>query len=391
MERYDGSTYEQEPQGEYRSFRNQDGTRDRNPANEVGKYFEFTKTAYKPYDLAVTVALVIAKHHLKEEIVIRSDGAMENWHEAMQLCHHFLGYGRGFCLDEDGAVPLDTTGADAITALFKKNQAKMSRLKADHEGLSNEKGKKQNEIRDRYNAVIRELQKQRDFMIGGLENEIGASQAKLNKDVGELSAAGAKIDRIIAFLRAGQKDLDTARLDKMGARRGKHLEIVESLTDDCIDLRLLIFENDRPKNRYTIAIAGTSKIGGTGYKESILDLPQEYVSGLDFSGNVLHEGMHLPTLDAARKHAKARDIRGMLKGFFKEYDKVHEEYRQACQKYTLKDFSEFMEERFKIHWASLSEWSRKGDLEEHKIGTDDIEKMTRKQINLLMKSAGYEC
>ena len=76
-------------------------TRNRMPANEVGKHFECTKTAHKPYDLAVTACLVIAKHHLKDDIIIYSDGAMKNWYEAMVLCDHFLGYGKNFSLDRE--------------------------------------------------------------------------------------------------------------------------------------------------------------------------------------------------------------------------------------------------------------------------------------------------
>ena len=68
--------------------------------NTKGKHFQFTKTAYKPYDLAVTVCLVIAKHHLKDDITISSDGEMIHWEEAMQLCQHFFGYGKDFALDE---------------------------------------------------------------------------------------------------------------------------------------------------------------------------------------------------------------------------------------------------------------------------------------------------
>ena len=69
---------------------------------KAGKHiFGFTKTAYKPYDLAVNVCLIIAKHYLKKDIQISSDGEMVNWEEGMQLCQHFLGYGADFSLDGD--------------------------------------------------------------------------------------------------------------------------------------------------------------------------------------------------------------------------------------------------------------------------------------------------
>jgi hypothetical protein len=52
------------------------------------------KTAYRPYDLAVQCFLVIAKHHLREKFMVRSDGLDLHWHEAYDLCHEVLGYPR---------------------------------------------------------------------------------------------------------------------------------------------------------------------------------------------------------------------------------------------------------------------------------------------------------
>ena len=62
--------------------------------------FQCTKTAYKPYDLAVNICLIIAKEHLGETIRIKSDGILEHWQEAIHLCQHFLEYGQDFELDE---------------------------------------------------------------------------------------------------------------------------------------------------------------------------------------------------------------------------------------------------------------------------------------------------
>lgn len=68
--------------------------------DKTGKLFQFTKTAYKPYDLAVNICLIIAKHHLKDQIKVSSDGEMVNWEEGMQLCQHFLGYGVDFRIED---------------------------------------------------------------------------------------------------------------------------------------------------------------------------------------------------------------------------------------------------------------------------------------------------
>ena len=51
--------------------------------------------------LAVNVCLVIAKHYLKDDVLVMSDGIENNWIEAKELCQHFLGYGSDFKLDEE--------------------------------------------------------------------------------------------------------------------------------------------------------------------------------------------------------------------------------------------------------------------------------------------------
>jgi len=68
-------------------------------SNEVGKYFGFTKTAYKPYDLAVNIALIIIKHYLGDKVVVASDGELEHWSDSIEITQTILGYGKDFKID----------------------------------------------------------------------------------------------------------------------------------------------------------------------------------------------------------------------------------------------------------------------------------------------------
>jgi len=70
-----------------------------NERAKVGKYFDFCKTAFKPYDWAVTAFLVIAKHYLGDQIIVRSDGTPANWQDARLLCQLELGYGMGDAIE----------------------------------------------------------------------------------------------------------------------------------------------------------------------------------------------------------------------------------------------------------------------------------------------------
>ena len=63
---------------------------------ENGLYLEFCKTAFKPYDLAVITFLTIAKHHMKDRLIVGSDGNDSHWIDGKRLCQMVLGYGLDF-------------------------------------------------------------------------------------------------------------------------------------------------------------------------------------------------------------------------------------------------------------------------------------------------------
>lgn len=65
-----------------------------------GRMFQFVKTNKGAYDGAIQAILIIAKHHLKERILVTSDGEIYQWERTMELVHSLLGYGEDFELDE---------------------------------------------------------------------------------------------------------------------------------------------------------------------------------------------------------------------------------------------------------------------------------------------------
>ena len=70
-------------------------------ADENGVFSGACKTAFRPYDLAVTAFLLIAQHHLGSAMVVRSDGDQAQWDDACLLCQWELGYGAGYGLNRD--------------------------------------------------------------------------------------------------------------------------------------------------------------------------------------------------------------------------------------------------------------------------------------------------
>jgi len=88
---------------------NGDGTNDQNLDHETfaielfetGNYrkidefdktgvFGFCKTAYKPYDFAVMISLIVIKHHLGADFSISSDGGIEEWKDAIEYYEKYF-------------------------------------------------------------------------------------------------------------------------------------------------------------------------------------------------------------------------------------------------------------------------------------------------------------
>lgn len=75
---------------------------EREPSEECGLCFDCTKTAFRPYDWAVTAFLVIAKHHLGDKIIVASDGEDGHWFDGKIICQQILGYGLEYQIDQQG-------------------------------------------------------------------------------------------------------------------------------------------------------------------------------------------------------------------------------------------------------------------------------------------------
>ena len=66
-------------------------TMDKGTVNQL-PYFSSCKTGFRPYDIIVMVILIIAKHHLRDMISIKTDGLIDHWSDGIILTKHFLQY-----------------------------------------------------------------------------------------------------------------------------------------------------------------------------------------------------------------------------------------------------------------------------------------------------------
>jgi hypothetical protein len=74
---------------------------------EDGMWFAACKTAFRPYDIAVTACLVVAKHYLGDDIRVSTDGEDGHWFDGKMLCQSELGYGMEYSISADRVLSLD--------------------------------------------------------------------------------------------------------------------------------------------------------------------------------------------------------------------------------------------------------------------------------------------
>ena len=48
----------------------------------------------------IIICLIVAKHHLSKDVIVRSDGSLDIWQDGMLICQKILGYGLEFTLQE---------------------------------------------------------------------------------------------------------------------------------------------------------------------------------------------------------------------------------------------------------------------------------------------------
>jgi hypothetical protein len=70
--------------------------------DDAGRIFHFCKTARKFYDIAVTAALIVVKHHLGELAHVSSDGENADWQPGRDLAQSTLGYGAEYAIQGEG-------------------------------------------------------------------------------------------------------------------------------------------------------------------------------------------------------------------------------------------------------------------------------------------------
>jgi len=88
--------------------------------DEGTKIFNFCKTAYKPYDKYVTACLILAKCYFKDDILVSSDGELEDWQEGKALVENKLGHKIIINVNAEGRLEIKFEEMEKISSIEKE-------------------------------------------------------------------------------------------------------------------------------------------------------------------------------------------------------------------------------------------------------------------------------
>ncbi len=228
---------------------------------------------------------------------------------------------------------------------YQKNSENIKKIKETHDRKEKARDKKIYHIEWKvYRKKIQALEQERDKEINGIIKEYEKSDKNKDERIENLSRVIYKVDRIREFLRIQRersknnlkiKNKDVKQYKNWG--NNKYLEWLGYIfNDDLLKIKLLIVENDKPKNKFSLCAYGK-----TIFTEKNIEFPYTYSIHLnENSGFSLKINLKdAPTIEELKTHLE-KNKEHILAYCLRNYEAIKKEYLETISKYKPEDFKQ---------------------------------------------------
>jgi hypothetical protein len=210
-----------------------------------------------------------------------------------------------------------------------------------------------------------------------------------NNSIDGLDVLVTDVKKTIYFLKTVKKDspFDAGKIIGYGTYGNEPSKVNRLYAykddDDLLYLSYILYEVNRPKNKFALAIVGHSKIGSrdsSSMETKILELPYTYGAHLrdDAHANILVDIKYLPTFEGAKNYAQNNPIEKVLKKFLSQFEVTKKECLETVKNYDLKDFEEYrIQEKGKYFEHNLRSFEYYA--EKYGIKKDSWKKLTKSE------------
>lgn len=198
------------------------------------------------------------------------------------------------------------------------------------------------QLDDEMDRKMRELEDEKYSRYKVLNNRLASIQEQRKADLAPFLEQKNRVKRIITLLKIAETIQTVTDIENgdITTHHGEYLEWLDHVyKDEYLKIRLLITENRKPKNKYSLLAYGRCSFWGT----ELLDYRRVYLYGTpnlnDHSRgfSVRCELGSYPSIQFAKK-AASRFANKTLKQYIADFEALKQEYREVTANYKLSDF-----------------------------------------------------
>jgi len=242
----------------------------------------------------------------------------------------------------------------SLVKAYQDNREKIKEISEQRDKFQEQEKEKIYKFKHKYYEKIRALEKERDNKSEVLENQKDAKKEKANKEISERHKAIEKVERILYFLGldTGLKTKEWLNFDEktIHVSRDREIGLIEKFyQDEFLKAVIVIYENDKPKNKYSLVVVGRCRFGGQSEDRHILELPRAYTCVYTKDNgyfNIEIALKDLPTVEELKIYLE-KIKRKLLKDFMYEYQTTKLELLEVKEKYKIDDFKKIIKYRCK--------------------------------------------
>ena len=235
---------------------------------------------------------------------------------------------------------------------YQTNSRKIRDLSINKRKLEEAHKKADHELTWSYRDKINALEKERDDKATTLNQEYGAQTEAIETETAQQYEIIKEVERILMFLALKPREIvwDDTLITNKGRGWGPE-PLLESLgeiySDEWLKIRVMLLENRKPVNKYSVCIYGRCMFIGRNDRETFLKYPHSYGVPGNHTGMQIAEVLkEFPTVASAKAwYEKQKHL--FLKPFIEEYLKVKEEYKRIHATYKVGDFAPLLVVRCK--------------------------------------------
>lgn len=232
--------------------------------------------------------------------------------------------------------------SEAKTAVedFLRNQAEITRITTETNEKKEAIEAKKQEVSNIYYSKIQALKDEEFEEQTALDRQITDMKAGMDKTLKPLHGQIMQVKRIITLLRIAEtiqpvKDIED---NEITTYHGEYLEWLGYVyKDDFLKIRLLITENTKPKNKYSLMVYGRCAFHDEKLLRRLYTYGGPYLKDDGFS--IKHESGCFPSIDEIKKHVSKYPEK-VLKTFIEDFVKLKQEFLEVKGTYKLSDFEQ---------------------------------------------------